>query len=38
MWEKLRFEGTPVVSVLVFGEGFRTAMDQTIVEQNLHYF
>ena len=27
MSEKLRFEGTPVVLLLVFGESFRAAMD-----------
>jgi len=38
MAEKLRFEGTPVVLLLLFGESFRTAMDRTIVQKKLHYF
>ena len=35
MPEKLRSEGTPVVLLLVFGEGFRAAMDGTIVQKDL---
>ena len=35
MPEKLRSEGTPVVFLLVFGEGFRAAMDGTIVQKDL---
>jgi hypothetical protein len=35
MSEKLRFEGTPVVLILVFGESFRAAMDGTIVQKDL---
>jgi hypothetical protein len=33
MPEKLRFEGTPVVLLLVFGESFRAAMDGTMVRK-----
>ena len=35
MPEKLRFKGTPVVLLLVFGESFRAAMDETIVQKDL---
>ena len=35
MPEKLRFEGTPVVLLLVFGESFRAGMDGTIVQKDL---
>ena len=35
MPEKLRSEGAPVVLLLVFGEGFRAAMDGTIVQKDL---
>ena len=35
MREKLRSEGTPVVLLLVFGEGFGAAMDGTIVQKDL---
>ena len=35
MREKLRSEGTPVVLLLVLGEGFRAAMDGTIVQKDL---
>jgi hypothetical protein len=35
MPEKLRFEGTPVVLLLVFGESFRTA---TIVQKEFALF
>jgi hypothetical protein len=38
MPEKLRFEGTPVVLLLIFGESFRTAMDGTIVQQESALF
>jgi hypothetical protein len=39
MPETLRFKGTPVVLLLIFGEGFRAAIDGTIVQKdpkNLH--
>jgi hypothetical protein len=35
MPEKLRFEGKPVVLLLVFGESFRAGMDGTIVQKDL---
>jgi hypothetical protein len=35
MAEKLRFEGTPVVLLLLLGESFRTAIDGTIVKTAL---
>ena len=34
MPEKLRSEGTPIVLLLVFGEGFRAAIDGTIVQKD----
>ena len=36
--EKLRFEGTPVVLLLIFGESFRTAMDRTIIRKESGLF
>ena len=36
--EKPRFEVTPVVLLLVFGESFRTAMDRTIDQKESALF